>query len=145
MESQGQLSPDGRWLAYESTESGEDEVYVRSFPSGPGRWKVSAGRVRSREPRWGRDGKELFYLEAGIPQERLMAVAVQSGPRGDFQTGAPQALFEFRQIGSTTTNNSFLYSPSADGQRFLVHVQPSDAEPTLNVITNWEKAALGGK
>jgi serine/threonine protein kinase len=145
MESQGQLSPDGRWLAYESTESGEDEVYVRPFPSGPGRWKVSAGRVRSREPRWGRDGKELFYLEAGIPQERLMAVAVQSGPRGDFQAGAPQSLFEFRQIGSTPTNNSFLYSPSADGQRFLVHVQPGDAEPTLNVITNWEKAALGGK
>ena len=145
MESQGQLSPDGRWLAYESTESGEDEVYVRPFPSGPGRWKISAGRVRSREPRWGHDGKELFYLEIGIPQQRLMAVAVQSGPRGSFQAGAPQALFEFRQIGSTPTNNSFLYSPSADGQRFLVHVQPGGAEATLNVITNWERAALGSK
>ncbi len=145
MESQGQLSPDGRWLAYESTESGEDEVYVRPFPSGPGRWKVSAGRVRSREPRWRRDGKELFYLEAGIPQQQLMVVAVRSGPRGDFQAGPPRGLFEFRQIGSTPTNNSFLYSPSADGQRFLVHVQPGDAEATLNVVTNWEKAALGSK
>jgi eukaryotic-like serine/threonine-protein kinase len=145
MESQGQLSPDGRWLAYESNESGRDEVYIRPFPAGPGRWKVSAGQVRSREPRWRRDGKELFYLEAGFPQQRLMAVSVQSGPRGDFQAGAPQVLFEFRVIGTVETANSFLYSPSADGQRFLVHVQPGDAAPTLNVIINWEKAALGTK
>jgi Tol biopolymer transport system component len=145
MESQGQLSPDSHWLAYESNESGQDEVYVRPFPVGLGRWKVSAGQVRSREPRWRRDGKELFFLESGFPQQRLMAVAVQFAPRGDFQAGAPQVLFEFRVIGSVPTANSFLYSPSADGQRFLMHVQPGDAAPTLNVITKWEKAALGNK
>jgi Tol biopolymer transport system component len=145
VESQGQLSPDGRWLAYASNESGKYEVYVRPFPSGPGRWKVSAGQGRYREPRWRRDGKELFFLDPQFPINRLMAVAVQSGPRGDFQVGAPQTLFEFRAITQAPSGNGFLYSPSADGQRFLVRVQPGDAEPTLNVITNWEKAALGNK
>jgi len=145
VESQGQLSPDGRWLAYVSNESGREEVYVRPFPSGPGRWKVSAGRVRGREPRWRRDGKELFFLETSTPVNRLMAVPVQSGPGGDFQAGVPQALFEFRGLVTVTTTNGFIYSPSADGQRFLVAVQSGDAQPTLNVITNWEKAALRGK
>jgi eukaryotic-like serine/threonine-protein kinase len=145
IESQGQISPDGRWLAYVSNESGTEEVYVRPFPSGPGRWKVSAGQGRYREPRWRRDGKELFYLEARTPNSRLMGVAVQSGPRGDFQVGASRALFDFHAIGYVTVSNSFLYSPSADGQRFLVHVQSDDAQPTLNVITNWEKAALGSR
>jgi hypothetical protein len=84
-------------------------------------------------------------LDPQFPINRLMAVAVQSGPRGDFQVGAPQTLFEFRAITQAPSGNGFLYSPSADGQRFLVRVQPGDAEPTLNVITNWEKAALGNK
>jgi hypothetical protein len=74
-----------------------------------------------------------------------MAVPVQSGPRGDFQAGDPQPLFEFRASGQVPTNNVFLYSPSADGQRFLVNVQPGGEEPMLNVISNWEKAALGSK
>jgi serine/threonine protein kinase len=143
-ESQGQLSPDGRWLAYVSNESGQNEVYVRPFPSGGGRWKVSAGQTGSLEPRWGRDGKELFFVEAGLPSNsnRLMAVAVQPGPRGDFQAGAPQALFEFHSIASSPALNMFMYSPSADGQRFLVNVQSGGAAPALNVISNWEKAAL---
>jgi serine/threonine protein kinase len=145
VESQGQLSPDGRWLAYSSNESGQSEVYVRPFPSGPGRWKVSAGQDGSVQPRWRRDGKELYFLESGNARNRLMAVPVQSGPRGDFQAGAPQALFEFRALTVATTINSFLYGPSADGQRFLVNVQSGVAEPTLNVITKWEKVALASK
>ena len=145
VESQGQLSPDGRWLTYLSEESGESAVYVRPFPSGPGRWKVSSSAPRNREPRWRRDGKELFYLEAGIPIIRLMSVAVQNGPHGDFQAGAPQPLFEFRGLTIVPQMNSFLYSPSADGQRFLLHLQPNDAQLSLNVMTDWEKIALGGK
>jgi Tol biopolymer transport system component len=145
-ESQGQLSPDGRWLAYDSKETGKREVYVRPFPSGPGRWKVSAGRGPSQEPRWRRDGKELFFLEleAGWAN-RLTAVAVQSGPGADFRVGALQALFEFRAIITVAQSNIFLYSPSADGQRFLVEAETRDAPPTLNVVTNWEKIALGVK
>ena len=145
VESQGQLSPDGRWLAYTSDESGKSEIYVRPFPSGPGRWKVSAGSGRYREPRWRGDGKELFFLDEGISATQVMVVAVQSGPRADFRAGDPQTLFEFRGLGFTPTGNVFTYSPSADGQRFLVRADPSDAAPTLNVVSNWEKAALGSK
>ena len=63
IKAKGQLSPDGRWLAYTSDESGQFEIYVRPFPSGPGRWKVSAGGARNVEPQWRRDGKELFFVE----------------------------------------------------------------------------------
>ena len=138
MEGQGQLSPDGHWIAYVSKESGPTEVYVRPFPSGPGRWKIGTGH----EPRWRRDGKELFYwANTKGDAKRLMAVATQSGPRGEFQAGVSQPLFEFRAINYTETGSIFLYSPSVDGQRFLVNVQVGNTEPTLNVITNWEKAA----
>jgi len=145
LESQGQLSPDGRWLAYTSYETGRAAVYVRPFPSGAGRWKISTGQGDEREPRWRSDGKELFYLASASPVQRLMTVPVQSGPRGDFEVGAPKALFEVRVVGTVPEANVFLYSPSPDGQRFLATVQASDEEPTLNVITTWEKAALGGK
>ena len=103
-ESQGQLSPDGRWLAYVSNESGQNEVYVRPFPSGAGRWKVSAGRAGSREPRWGRDGKELFFVEAGLPSNsnRLMAVSVQPGPRGDFQAALRKRCLNFAALLQAT-------------------------------------------
>jgi Tol biopolymer transport system component len=142
-ESQGQLSPDGRWLAYASDETGNQEIYVRPFPSGPGRWKISAGRGSNREPRWRRDGKELFFLEFMQPNIRLTAVPVQSGIPGDFRAGAAQALFEFRALGTIIAANIFLYSPSPDGQRFLVNVETREDAPTLNVVTNWEKIALG--
>ena len=74
-----------------------------------------------------------------------MAAPVQSGLGGDFRAGAAQALFEFLSNGTTPVGNVFLYSPSADGQRFLVNLPVGDAEPTLNVISNWEKAALGSE
>jgi Tol biopolymer transport system component len=143
VESQAQLSPDGRWLAYTSNESGEYQIYVRPFPSGPGRWKVSGCGVACREPRWRRDGKELFYVEARLPTIRAMAVAVKSAPGSEFQASVPQQLFEFRSMPIVPTYNDFLYSPSADGQRFLVHLRPNDGTPTLSLITNWEKAASG--
>ena len=74
-----------------------------------------------------------------------MAFPVQSGTHADFQAGRPQALFEFHATNVTETGNVFLYSPSPDGQRFLVNVQAGNAQPTLNVITNWEKLAPGNK
>lgn len=80
-----------------------------------------------------------------MPTSRIMSVAVQSDVHGEFQAGTPQALFEFRAFGFVPGNNSFLYSPSPDGQRFLARVLPAEAVPTVNVVTNWEKAALGTK
>src|SRR4029079_6428444 len=72
-ETQGQLSPDGRWLAYVSDESGLFEVYIRPFPTGDGKWRVS--NAGGSEPRWRSNGQELFYQEGPLGTHRLMSVA----------------------------------------------------------------------
>ncbi len=122
-ESSGKLSPDGRWLAYVSDETGGLEVYVQSFPGKEGKWQISAkGGTR---PVWSRDGKELFY---NAPENKLMAVDVKSGAR--FEHGAAHALFEFR--GS----NSF--DVTRDGKRFLLASSlEQEANPELTVVINW--------
>jgi Tol biopolymer transport system component len=140
-ESMGQFSPDGRWIAYVSDESGQPEVYVRPFPSRSGKWRVS--RNRGIQPRWRRDGKELFYMESGRPGHRWMAVPVRPASEGRFEAGEPTMLFAFTTTFTTSLQrNDFVYSPSADGGRFLVNTAVVDASNALlNVITNWEKAA----
>jgi eukaryotic-like serine/threonine-protein kinase len=140
-ESMGQFSPDGRWIAYVSDESGQEEVYVRPFPPAPGKWKVSGNRAF--QPRWRGDGKELFYME-GSARYRWMAVPVKSGGSPVLEVGEPQPLFAFEvQVSSTIAfhNNAFVYSPAADGQRMLVNSKADAAQNPLNVITNWEQAA----
>jgi Tol biopolymer transport system component len=125
-EREGTFSPDVRWLAYDSTETGQREVWVQPFPPTGARWQISTtGGV---SPRWRADGRELFYVAA---DGRLMAVAVTPGPT--FRWSAPQALFETIFRGGT-------YAPfavSRDGQRFLMNT-PSriDAAP-ITVIVNW--------
>jgi Tol biopolymer transport system component/predicted Ser/Thr protein kinase len=133
LESQGRISPDGHWIAYVSFESGQREVYVRPFPSGEGKWQISTRG--GHQPRWRGDGKELFYLEGISPRNRLMAVPLTLGNRPDF--GSPKPLFEI--LGATTLPqfNSFAYSPSADGQHFLVNAFAADAQPTVDVLVNW--------
>src|SRR5262249_2436512 len=95
-QAQGQFSPDGRWIAY--TRSGIDldraDIYVESFPAGAGKFQISTGEG-GRQPRWRRDGKELFYLSA---DDRLMAVDVKTQPR--FEAGAPKPLFDLRTLQS---------------------------------------------
>jgi dipeptidyl aminopeptidase/acylaminoacyl peptidase len=140
-ECQGQFSPDGRWIAYVSDESGQFEVYVRPFPSAAGKTKVSNNG--GREPRWRRDGKELFYVEPDRLMYRLMAAPVRLGSAPVFEADAPEPLFAFRGTGFATQANVFAYSVAAGGQRFLVRTQVNTDEPTLNVIVNWEKAATG--
>jgi hypothetical protein len=141
IESQGQFSPDGHWIAYASDESGHDqfEVYVRPFPSGAGKWKVSSnGGVG---PRWRSDGKELFYLEPDGLIHCLMAVPIQAGSRLVFKADAPKPLFAFRGRTNLAQSNAFAYSVAANGERFLVNVPVNTSEPMLNIIVNWEKAA----
>jgi len=132
-EAQGQVSPDSRWLAYASDESGEYEIYVRPFPPGDGRTGKSlvssAGGV---EPRWRGDGKELFYIG---PDTRLMAVDITAGAA--FQAGVPHALFA-TQV-TVRTNNSFRYDVTRDGQRFLMVVPTAGvAAAPATVVLNWE-------
>ena len=126
------FSPDGRWIAYDSNESGRAEVYVRPFPAGPGTWQVST--AGGAFPNWRHDGKELFYLSADF---KLMAVPVSADAK--FHAGAPVPLFAVRPSGVGT-----VYDVSSDGQRFLVNSLSSDAgSPPLDLFIHW--AALLGK
>ncbi len=126
-ESGGQFSPDGRWMAYTSDESGRDEVYVAPFPGPGGKWQVStAGGTRSK---WGRDGKELFYLAS---DNKLMAAEVKTkGP--SFEVGNVRLLFETHPppLGP-------VYDVSTDGRRFLVNtVASQQASSPITLVTNW--------
>jgi eukaryotic-like serine/threonine-protein kinase len=122
------FSPDGRFLAYESNESGRAEVYVQSFPGPGGKWQISAsGGV---EPQWRADGKELYYR---APDQKLMAVEIQAG--SGFSAGVPQPLFPGR-FDMSFRRNRFL--PAADGRRFLT-VAPlgREAMTPTTVVLNW--------
>jgi serine/threonine protein kinase/Tol biopolymer transport system component len=128
-ETGGQLSPDGRWMAYASDELGDYEVYVQSFPQGGGKRQVSTkGGVG---PHWRQDGKELFYYAL---DGKLMAAAVKTG--ASFEASVPRALFEFRSGNGLTVVAP--YAVTADGQRFLLNtlVDESGGAP-IAVVVNW--------
>ena len=128
-EVQGQISPDGEWLAYVSNESGRSEIYVRPFPSGDRAWRVSS--EGGLEPRWRLDGKELFYLAL---DGSLMAASVKRSPA--FEPARPVRLFETRM--ATVRNGWFIrnqYVVAPDG-RFLIN-QPRDVGAAITVETNW--------
>jgi serine/threonine-protein kinase len=128
----GVFSPDRRWIAYESNETGQTEVYAQPFPPTGGRYQVSS--AGGRHPTWRPDGKELFFLAP--PDARLMSVSVVSGQQ--LELGKPVRLF--------TTNASAIsgrqYAVSRDGTRFLVNtqMQHGSGEP-ITVVVNWLAAA----
>jgi DNA-binding winged helix-turn-helix (wHTH) protein/Tol biopolymer transport system component len=127
-EMHGQVSPDGRWLAYASDESGTWEVYVQTFPEPGAKRTISVGG--GAEPQWRRDGRELYYL---APDGTLMAVAVSSSD-DVFNAGRPGPLFQARIPADILAFRNH-YSPAHDGQRFLVDAA-DDNEP-INVVVNW--------
>ncbi|HET9793339.1 MAG TPA: protein kinase, partial [Thermoanaerobaculia bacterium] len=119
------FSPDGRWIAFESDESGKSEVYVRPFPEGTGRWQISP--AGGGTPVWRRDGKELYYL---APDFKIMAAQITLSPT--FRSGAPYPLFAIHPNGLQP------FDVSADGQRFLVDTAPSDqGSPPFSLVLNW--------
>jgi hypothetical protein len=126
-----QFSPDGRWIAYASNETGSMEIYVSPFPSGNGKWQVSSGG--GQEPRWRQDGKELFYLS---PDGKMMAVPVKMG--ASFEAGSPVALFQTHRRQPVSLPDVFSYDVSGDGQRFLIltKVDEANAAP-LSITLNW--------
>jgi Tol biopolymer transport system component len=145
-ESQGQLSPDGKWLAYYSDQTGGNQVYVRSFPAGSEEWGVSEDN--GREPRWRSDGRELYFLaDSGPDRFALMAAAVEPDGLGGLRIGSPQRLFEVGSSGVMPSANLWRYSPDLNGERFLVRASTEDGEVTVNVMTNWHDAAemAGGR
>jgi Tol biopolymer transport system component len=127
------FSPDGRWLAYMSDESGRMEIYVAAFPEPGGRWQIST--EGGRTPRWRRDGRELFYVSAG---SKLMSVEVKPG--SSFEAGHPRALFDapYRVPGRLGLPG---FDVSADGQKFLF-VTPAgeSAPPPITLVVNWPEA-----
>ena len=129
-ETNGQFSPDGKWVAYASDESGNWEIYVTSFPSAAGKWQVSRGG--GTEPRWSGDGREIFYIGAG---GMLMAVSVNSASA--FVTGTPAALFQIYGRAPISSTDVFSYDVAKDGKRFLVnrYLKPDHAAP-LTILLN---------
>src|ERR1700739_4935134 len=125
----GRFSPDGRWVAYTSNESGRYEVYCAPFPGPGGKWQIStAGGVW---PRWRSDGNEIFYL---APGRGLMAAAV-NGKGSSFEVGAVKPLFQMHLVGQRHE-----YDVSADGQRFLINTAPQQngaAGAPITVVLNW--------
>jgi len=126
VETLGQVSPNGRFVAYMSDESGRFEIYVTTFPEPGARWQVSQNG--GKEPRWGRDGRELFFF---APDNRLMAAEVKT-ESGSFEIGAIRPLFQSRQMGV-----SFRYDVAKDGQRFLVNAGLKEELSPITLVTNW--------
>jgi Tol biopolymer transport system component len=127
------VSPDGRWLAYISTESGRYEVYVEPFRRRGERVRVSADG--GAQPRWRGDGKELFYLSL---DGALMAVDVRSGATGP-EVGMPTTLVPARDLGALVEGPDYNdYGVSADGQRFLVKRPVDEGErQRIHVLLDW--------
>ena len=133
-ERDGQFSPDGRWIAYQSNESGRLEVYVQPFLRPGGRWQISTNG--GAQVRWRGDGEELFYLAL---DGRLMAVPIRvvSGAQA-IEAGAPPAMFPTRLGRGVQTSNRQQYMVSPDGQRFLMNViAESDTQSSMRVALNW--------
>ena len=132
-EEQAQVSPDGRWIAYTSDESGRPQVYVQDFPGLKDKWLISANG--GADPQWRADGAELFFIGADL---KLMAVHINRG--ASFEPGIPTPLFQTRVTGLTDVRTH--YQATADGQRFLVNtVGPADRGSPIQVIVNWQAAA----
>ncbi len=125
------FSPDGRWLAYGSDESGRLEIYVRPFPGPGGKWQIST--EGGTEPVWARNGRELFYRNG----DKMMAAAVETKPV--FAAAKPRLLFEGHYETGMYSSFQPNYDVAPDGQRFLM-IKSSEQESAaaqLNVVLNW--------
>ena len=133
-EGRGQFSPDGKWIAYTSNESGRNEVYVQSFPASGAKWQISNNG--GDWARWRRDGKELFYV---APNRDLRSVAIAGAPSSP-EFGTPKVLFV---LPATLTLQGaqqlpYSYDVTPDGQRVLALLPTAPERPPLTVIVNWQ-------
>jgi Tol biopolymer transport system component/tRNA A-37 threonylcarbamoyl transferase component Bud32 len=141
-EGQGRFSPNARWIAYASDESGRSEIYIQPFPAPPnGGSKTLISRDGGSQPRWRRDGKELFYFS---PAGKLMAADVTEGPI--FKASVPRALFQVpvAQIGHPEVNDEMGkgslqvlgWDVAPNGKRLLIDTATTSSEP-VTVLLNW--------
>ena len=135
-EREGQFSPDSKWVAYQSNESGQFEIYVQPFPGPGGKLQISSNG--GAQPRWNRNGKEIFYVSL---DSKMMAAPVRLSPDGQsLETGTPVALFPVRIAGGPLPGrNKQQYAVSSDGQRFLVNLATDEgAASPITLILNWK-------
>ena len=135
VERNGEISPDGRWLAYESIANRESNIVVQPFPNvGDGQWRVTTGGAS--QPVWSRDGKELFYLDGA---DVLTSVRVESGAA--FERGAPVRVLPRAYVSTVATYGGRQYDLSPDGKRFLMMKDAgiaNDAQgPSITVVQNF--------
>jgi hypothetical protein len=126
----GRFSPDGKWMAYDSDESGQTQVFVQAVPPNGSKWQIS--NAGGYQPAWRRDGKELFYISTG---DKLMAAPVKLG--STVAPGTPDPLFDVAPFKQVTVGVS--YGVSRDGQRFLISVPAgasaaAGARPRLTLL-----------
>ena len=127
----GMLSPNDRWLAYVSNDSGREEIFLRPFP-GPG-GKVQISTEGGTEPLWSRDGGEIFYRIG----DKMMAVAISTEPQ--FAPGSPTLLFEGGDLSVVPGGNPGTgYDVARDGRFLMVRAEESSAAAMqINVVLNW--------
>jgi hypothetical protein len=131
VEDQARLSPDGKWIAYRSNESGRFELFIQALPPARGKWQISS--AGGGEPQWRGDGKELFYSTLQDPA-RIMAVDI-SGGSGAIQAGIPHPLFDVRLPFGVLRNRLVV---TGDGKKFLAIAPPEQkADNSFTVIVNW--------
>ncbi|MEO8050278.1 MAG: winged helix-turn-helix domain-containing protein [Acidobacteriota bacterium] len=124
--SAGELSPDGRWLAYQTNEANRSEIYVERLRPSEGKWQLTTDG--GMEPRWRRDSKELFF----VAHDKLMAVPVNTD--AGFEAGTPRALFDVRLESGGRRSR---YQVAANGQRFLIN-QPVQSSSPIVVAIDWQ-------
>jgi Tol biopolymer transport system component/tRNA A-37 threonylcarbamoyl transferase component Bud32 len=131
------ISPNGKWIAYDSDETGRYEIYIRPFPSGEGKWQVSANG--GWYPRWNKDGKEIFYADAAANGKLLSVRVNTAGSMPEFS--APTPLFDSGYVNiSHGVHHKYAVSP--DGQRFIIPRAEStmggeSKQPPITVVLNW--------
>jgi Tol biopolymer transport system component len=126
----GHFSPDGRWVAYASRESGREEVYVGPFPGPGGKWQVSSSG--GRMPRWRRDGRELYFF---AEDDTLMAADVKASPT-KFEVQNVRPLFHVN-LAPETRERSGSFDVAADGTRFIVSTSSDEIQPPITLVLNW--------
>src|SRR5205085_6733910 len=145
----GQISPDGKWLAYVSDETTRPEIYVVPFPDGPSGAGVSKRQISTaggRFPRWRHDSREIFYIDS-VSNGKIFAVELTAGDR-ILQPGIPRELFDSGFVSVPHLGGDYLpYAVSADGQRLLVPRPINDASesgglPFIAVVLNWTSALI---
>lgn len=142
-EGMGRLSPDGRWMAYVSNETGRNEVYVQPFPASGAKWLVSTGG--GTQPRWGAGGSSLYYLANGSAGAMTLTAIDVRATGAVFQVGVPKTLFstplsQVQAVGQGIPVNIVTqsYVVSKDGQRFFTLSPVPDTTPSaITVVMNW--------